>query len=224
MRSKSIWTDGRRPRISTSRRDTGGRRSPSPTCVPLVVAYPLALDEHGTHGHRREVDRDRELGVGRLVGQTERHVEVTRREERTLQVLAFLLRSREVAVRELAPELDDRTVGPVLGQLERRGHRDRDLVLVLEPDADALRVPFVVRLIDLHAVGAVAGIDRRGDGKEILGKGMAQVERCQQRDGVVTARHLHPALVVRGQRTVQSGTDLQVVALLADCGARGASP
>ena len=45
---------------------------------------------------------------------------------------------------------------------------------------------------------------------------MAQVERCQQRDGVVTARHLHPALVVRGQRTVQSGTDLQVVSLLAD--------
>ena len=50
---------------------------------------------------------------------------------------------------------------------------------------------------------------------------MPQVEGRHQRNGVVTARHRDPGIVVRSQRSLQAAAQFEVVALLADCGALG---
>ena len=50
---------------------------------------------------------------------------------------------------------------------------------------------------------------------------MAQPENRRQGNGVVTARHRDPRVVVRGKRALHPAVEFEVVALLADCGALG---
>ena len=186
------------------------------------MAHNSALYEDGTQGKRRDVNRNRELRLRTLVSDTERDVKIARRHEGALAIIRRLLRTRDVAVGELAAELENRTVGPVLRHLERGGHRDGELVLVLVPDAVAGRIALGVGRLDLHPVVAEHGVDGRRDGEEVLREGVAQVERRHQRDGVVTARDGNPRVVVGGERTLEARAYFEVVALLADGGPLGA--
>ena len=189
--------------------------------VPLVAANRGVLDEYGTHGHRRNVDRYGELRVRAGIGQTQRYVEVTRCHEAALQPRALLLGARLVAIDKLAAELDRRSVRPVLGQLERRGRRDEKLVLRLEPDPFAGRLPGVVRRLHLDPVVSEIGVEARLDREEVLLENMPQAERRGLGDRVVTARNGDPRIVVRRDGPLQFPSDLEVVALLADRGALG---
>ena len=148
-------------------------------------------------------------------------------------MLLFLLRARFIAVDELAAEVQDRTVGPVFGHLERRGDRDHEFVLILEPDALAvhnvvavvidhrLAVGIETLRLHLHPVIAQLGTELGFDGEKILGENMAQADHRRKRDGVVTARHRDPRVVVRGKRALHPAVEFEVVALLADRGALG---
>ena len=143
-------------------------------------------------------------------------------------MLLLLLGTRFIAVDELAAELDDRAVGPVLGHLEGRVHPNQQLILILEPDTLAvhdlvsalvdhrLTVRTHALSLDLHTVVAQLGTELGFDGKEVLLEDMAQVESPDQCNGVITARDRNPRVVVGGQRTLQAAAELEVVALLAD--------
>ena len=111
---------------------------------------------------------------------------------------------REVAenyVDELAAEIQDRTVRPVVGHLERRGDGNHEFVLVFEPDTLAVGVfvAFVIFLgrFDLHAVVAELGIELGFEREEVLREEVAQPENRRQGNGVVTARDRDPRVVVR---------------------------
>ena len=184
--------------------------------IDLPPANPVALGEGGVERQRREVDDDGKLLDRTVVGETERNIQITRGHEGAFQVLALLLRTRYIAVHELAAEFEDRTVGPVLRHLEGRGDRNVEFVLVLEPDAVAVGRTVVVGRLDPHPVVAHLGVENRLYREEILREGMLQEKRRRQRDGVVTARHGDPRIVVRGERSLQVGLYLQVVALLPD--------
>ena len=175
--------------------------------------------------------RNGEFLLGTFVGDTQRDVEITRSHELTLEVLFLLLGTRFITVDELAAELYDRTVGPVLGHLEGRVHPDNQLVLILEPHTLAVHDlvpafidhrltvgPYALRF-DLHAVITQLGIELGLDGKEVLLEDVAQVECRHQCDGVITARNRNPRIVVGGQRSLQAAAEFEVVALLADSGA-----
>ncbi len=58
-------------------------------------------------------------------------------------------------------------------------------------------------------------------GTMVLRESVVQKKTGHQRDGVVAARHLDPRIVVRGERSLQTAAELQLVALLADGGALG---
>jgi len=75
--------------------------------------------------------------------------------------------------------------------------------------------------LDLHAVVAELGDELGLDREEVLREGVVQKKTGHQRDGVVAARHLDPRIVVRGERSLQTAAELQLVALLADGGALG---
>ena len=179
----------------------------------VVLADQVAFSESGVQGERRHIDRDRKLGLGALVGHTERNVEVGRGHELAFEVFLLLLGARLVTVDKLAAELGNDTVGPVLRHLERRSRRNFEFVLVFEPDA---LLTVVDR--DFHAVVAQLSIDLGLDGEEIFRKYVLQVEGRHQRDGVITARDRDPRVVVGGQRTLQAAAEFEVVALLADGG------
>ena len=183
------------------------------TVEVAVLANGGILHERTAEGQRRKVHREGPLGVGRLVGHTERRIEITRREESALAVGYLLLRARDVAVGKLASELEDRTVGPVSCHTERGSRRNEEFVLILEPDAVARRGSVVGRSLDLHAVVAELGLEFGFDGEEVLREGMVQERRGDHRDGVVTARGLDPR--VRGQRALQAAAEFEEVALAA---------
>ena len=199
---------------------------PTLLLVPLVLANLSALHENGAQGDRRDVDHDRELGLGTLVGDTERDVEVARRHEGALALEILLLRTRNVAVGELAAELEDGSVRPVFRHLERGCHREVEFVLVLEPHTVARSGTVVGLGLDLHAVVAELGDELGFDGKEVLGICMVQKQIGHQRDGVITARDLDPRVVVGGERALQPAAEFELVALLADGGplSPGAGP
>ena len=148
-------------------------------------------------------------------------------------MLLLLLGARFVTVDKLAAELERGAVRPVLRHFERRIHPDDELVLILEPYAFAvhdlvtalvdhrLAVRSHALRLDLHAVVAQLGIELGFDGKEVLLEDMPQVEGRHQRNGVVTARHRDPRVVVRGKRALHPAVEFEVVALLADRGTLG---
>lgn len=136
-------------------------------------------------------------------------------------MFTFLLGTRLVAVDELAAELERRTVGPVFGQFEGRIDPYDKLILILEPHAVAHRFVLRVRRLHLHAVVTQFGRSLRLNREEVFLKQMPQVERGDQRNRVITARYGDPWIVIGGQRALQSCTDFQIIALLADGGTLG---
>ena len=159
---------------------------------PVRLADQFIFGKGGIQGDRRDVDYDREFGLGAFIGDTERNIQVGRGHELTLEVLLLLFRTRLVTVDELASEVQDGTVRPVVGHLERRGDRDYEFVLVLEPYAFAVGVfvAFVIflRRFDLHAVVAELGIELGFEREEVFREEVAQPENRRQCNGVVTAR------------------------------------
>ena len=99
-------------------------------------------------------------------------------------MLLLLFRTRFVPVDELAAEIQDRTVRPVVGHLERRGDGNHEFVLVFEPDTLAVGVfvAFVIFLgrFDLHAVVAELGIELGFEREEVLREEVAQPENRRQ--------------------------------------------
>ena len=160
----------------------------------------VVFGKGGIQGDRRDVDHDREFGLGAFIGDTERDIEVSRGHELALEVLLLLFRTRFITVDELAAEIQDRTVRPVVGHLERRGDGNHEFVLVLEPDAFAVGVfvAFVIflRRFDLHAVVAELGIELGFEREEVFREEVAQPENRRQGNGVVTARDRDPRVVV----------------------------
>ena len=57
--------------------------------------------------------------------------------------------------------------------------------------------------------------------KKVLGIRMIQKQIGHQSDGVITARHLDPGVIVRGERALQPAAEFELVALLADGGPLG---
>ena len=190
--------------------------------VVEIVAYGGAFDENGAQGDGREIDLYGESRCRTGIGDTAGDVEVAGGHEGAFAMDLFLFGSGLVTVCQLAAEFEHGTVRPVFGEVERRGCFDPEFVLIFEPHAGTRSRAVFVGRFDLHAVVSEFGADFRIDGEFLFFEDMVEVEGSDRCNGVVTARHIDPRFIERGQCSLQGCGDFEVIAFFAYCGAFGA--